>query len=133
MARSRTRTLAALAKGLAAAILMTLAGMALTAALSIRVPISDGALTVVNQVLKAASIVLGTVVAVGRGGERGFVTGMALAATYMILGYAGYVGLGGSAFSAADMLGEILFGAALGSVCGAILANLPARPRRRAA
>ena len=70
--------------------------------------------------------------AVGRGGERGFLTGMALAMLYMVLGYLGYVLLGGSAFSVPDMLGEILIGAAVGAAAGAVLANLPAKGRRRA-
>ena len=45
--------------------------------------------------IKVASILLGTLVAVGRGGERGFLTGMTLAALYMVLGYGCYAFLGG--------------------------------------
>ena len=67
----------------------------------------------------------------GRGGERGFLTGMTIAMLYMVLGYVFYVFLGGSAFSVPAMLGEILIGAAIGSLTGAVLANLPAKSGRR--
>ena len=78
-----------------------------------------------------ALMTLGVLLAVGRGGERGFFTGMALAIFYMALGYGMAVTLGGNAFAVPDMLGEILVGAALGSAFGAVLSNLP--PRRRTA
>ena len=85
-------------------------------------------ITALNQVMKLASILLGATVAIGRGGERGFFTGMALAILYMALGYACYVLLGGSGFVASEMLGEILIGAAIGAIAGAVLSNM--RPAR---
>lgn len=132
MAKSRIQVLAGLAKGLLAAVGLTLVLMAAVAAAAVFLRVSDGLLTALNQMMKLAAILLGVRLAVGRGGERGFMTGMALAMLYMILGYLGYVLLGGSAFSAADMLGEILIGAAIGAAVGAVLANLPAKGRRRA-
>ena len=83
-----------------------------------------------NQAMKLLAMVAGTCAAVARGGHRGFVTGMALSMLYMILGYGMYMGLGGGSFDAAGMLGEILIGAAVGGVCGAVRANLPAKRRR---
>ena len=130
MAKSRIQVLAGLAKGLLAAIALTLVLMAATAVAAMFLRISDGVLTALNQLMKLAAILLGVRMAVGRGGERGFLTGMALAMLYMILGCLGYVLLGGGAISAADMLGEILIGAAVGAAAGAVLANLPAKGRR---
>jgi hypothetical protein len=52
---------------------------------------------------------------------------------YMALGYACYVALGGNAFVITQMLGEILIGAALGAVVGAVLSNLPSGRGRRVA
>ena len=131
MARSRISILAAILKGLLAAIALTLVCMVIFAALVVFLHISDTFLAVLNQILKAAAIILGVRFAVGRGGERGFLTGMTLAMLYMVLGYALYVFLGGSAFSVPAMLGEILIGAAAGSVTGAIVSNLPAKSGRR--
>ena len=129
MERTRLKSVASLAKGLAAAVALTLIGMAgIAAAVYLRA--TDGAIHALNQLLKCAAILLGVRVCVGRGGQRGFLTGMTLAMLYMALGYAMSVGLGGSAFQTAGMLGEILIGAALGAVAGAVLANLPARRRR---
>jgi len=92
--------------------------------------VSDSTLVLLNQILKAAAAVLGVCAAVGRGGSRGFLTGAAVALLYMISGYAMYVVLGGEASTSA-MLGEMLMGAAIGAVTGAILANLRPKKRRR--
>ena len=121
--------MASILKGLLAAIALTIAMMAAVAAAAVWLKVSDGLLTALNQAMKALSILLGTLVAVGRGGERGFVTGMALAMLYMILGYGCYVALGGNAFVVSQMLGEILIGAALGAVAGAVLSNWPKKRR----
>ena len=133
MRDARLNILLSLIKGLLAAVALTLLCVAGLAALAVFARVSDGLITALNQALKTAAIILGVVVAVGRGGDRGFFTGMALAMAYMALGYWMYVALGGSAFSVTDMLGEILIGAAVGAIAGAILSNLPAKKRGRAA
>jgi len=133
MGRTRTQVFLSVVKGLLCAVALTLLLMVGVAALALGVRISDGALTALNQVMKALSILLGVTVAVGRGGRRGFLTGMTVAMLYMTLGYACYVALGGNAFVVTQMLGEILIGAALGAVVGAVLSNLPASQRRRTA
>ncbi len=92
--------------------------------------VSDRALTLLNQLLKLISILLGVRAAVGIGGTRGFATGAAVALCYMALGYALYWRLGGAVFSTMGMLGEMLLGGALGAAGGAVFANL--NPRRRA-
>lgn len=132
MTKSRAQVLASILRGLLAAVALTLLLMAVIAALAVWLRISDGLLTALNQIMKLASILLGATVAIGRGGQRGFVTGMTLAMLYMALGYAAYVALGGNAFSTSQMLGEILIGAAVGALAGAVLSNLPARGRRAA-
>ena len=132
MAKTRGQVLRAMLKGLGAAIGLTLLLMAGMAAMAVCLRVSDGLLTALNQVMKLASILLGAAVAIGRGGRRGFVTGMTIATLYMALGYACYVLLGGGAFAASEMLGEILIGAAIGAIAGTILSNLPERGRARA-
>ena len=130
MTKTRLETVLSLGKGLLAAIALTLLGMVGIAALAVYLRASDTLIRVLNQALKCLAILLGVTVSVGRGGLRGFFTGMALAIVYMALGYALAVGLGGNAFAVPGMLGEILIGAALGGVIGAVLSNLP-KPRRR--
>ena len=130
MPKSRTEVLLALARGLLCAIALTLAGMAVIAVLVVHARASDGTIRALNQLLKCAASVLGTIAAVGRGGRRGFVTGLVLAILYMALGYAMAVALGGNAFQVPGMLGEMLIGAAIGATCGAICSNLPARRAR---
>ena len=85
MTGSRTQTALGILKGLLAAVALTLLLMAAVAAMAVFWGLSDGLLTALNQVMKIAAILLGVYVAVGRGGARGFVTGMALAMLYMIL------------------------------------------------
>ncbi len=131
MAVNRGRVALSLVKGLLAAVGLTILWMAAVAALTALARMSDGLIMALNQVMKVAAIALGAYVAVGRGGERGFFTGMALAIVYMALGYGLYVALGGSAFAVREMLGEILIGAAIGAIAGALLANM--RPKRRRA
>ena len=133
MTRSRAQILSSILKGLLCAVALTLALMALVAALTLWLRVSDGLLTALNQIMKLAAIALGVRAAVGRGGSRGFVTGMTVAILYMATGYGCYVALGGNAFDAAEMLGEILIGATVGAATGAILSNLPQKGARRMA
>jgi putative membrane protein (TIGR04086 family) len=120
-------------KGLLCAVALTLLLMVGVAAAALKLRVSDGMLTALNQVMKLLSILLGVAVAVGPGGRRGFLTGMTVAMLYMTAGYICYVALGGNAFVVGQMLGEILIGAALGAVAGAVLSNLPSGRQRRTA
>ena len=133
MGKNRAQALASVLKGLLCAVVLTLLLMVGVAALALGVRISDGMLTALNQVMKLLSILLGAAVAVGRGGRRGFLTGMTVAMLYMTVGYVCYVALGGNAFVVSQMLGEILIGGALGAVAGAVLSNLPEKRGRRTA
>ena len=130
MKNARLRALWALSRGLLAAVAATLAGMLLLAAAVIYLDVTDGALAALNQLLKLFSVVLGARLAVGVGGERGFVTGAAVGLLYMALGYVLYWRLGGALFSAAAMLLEMLAGFAVGAAAGAVCANLRPRARR---
>lgn len=133
MATKRASALLSILKGLLAAAAVTLLGMALIAALVLTARLSDGVLTLLNQLLKALAVVLGVRAAVERGGNRGFFTGMTVALAYMIAGYGLYVALGGGRFEAAQMLGEMLLGAAVGGAAGAVRVNLKPKARRAVA
>lgn len=131
MSKYRLNTIVRLVKGLVASILLTLILMLLLAIAAVYCQLSDTSIQRLNQFIKIASIIFGVGFAVGRGGQQGFISGMALAIIYMVLGYVLYLTLGGNVFNAVTMLGEILIGAAVGGVAGAIFANLPAQKNRR--
>ena len=132
MEKTRVNTALRLLKGVAAASLATFPGMLLLAAAVVLTPISDKALTVCNQLLKAVCVFLGVWIAVGPGGERGLITGAAVGALYLLAGYGAYCALqGGGAW--AMLAGEISFGALLGAAFGALCANLSPRRRNRSA
>lgn len=130
MAVRRKNVAVDLFRGLLIAILLTLVAMLAAAALAIFARISDSAIRALNQAIKLGAILFGVRAAVPRGGVHGFATGAVIAMAYMILGYGLYVLLGGGAFSIVAMLGEILIGAAVGGVIGAIRANQSAQKRR---
>ena len=130
MEKARAGTALRLLKGVAAAALATFPGIALLAAVVALTPITDGALSVCNQALKAVCVCLGTFAAVGAGGERGLLTGAAVGALYLLAGYGVYCALeGGAAWGL--LAGEMAFGAAAGAAAGALCASLRPRKRRR--
>lgn len=130
MSSKRAGILFSVLKGVIAASCLTLIGMLILALLTVFFRISDQLLLIINQFLKAVSILAGVCAAVGRGGSRGFVTGAVVALLYMLLGYLLYCGLGGE-HSVSLMLGEMLMGVAIGAFTGAVLANMSPRKHRR--
>lgn len=115
--------------GLAIAIAFTVAAMLILAVALITLDAEDKTISIINQFVKIAAILLGTIFAVPRGGERGLASGVFIAVVYTVLGYICYLALGGASFSFTGMLGEILIGTAVGAVCGAVRANL--NPKRK--
>ena len=126
----RVQTILSILKGLGVAVAITLLGMALLAAIVIFTPISDGALTALNQVLKVASVFFGVLCAVKRGGERGLALGALVGLLYMILGYAAYCMIDAALAPAGQMALEFAMGALIGAVSGVICANMKPRKRR---
>ena len=122
----------AIARGLGAAIALTLAGMLILAALVVWARLGDRALIMLNQALKIAAIGLGALIAVKPGGRRGLALGGCVGLVYIALGY-GLTALSGLALVTARMLViEMAMGLLLGSLFGALAANLPARRRATA-
>lgn len=117
-------------KGLLFAIIITLAGMLLIAALVAWLGLPDKNIRLLNQIVKILAIILGTCAAVRRGGEMGLATGSFLALAYMALGYSMYTTMGGGSFEFDSMLGEMLIGAAAGAITGTVRANLSSKGRK---
>ncbi|MDO4371252.1 MAG: DUF3792 family protein [Clostridia bacterium] len=131
MKGKRTAVVKSIAAGLISAILVTLAGMLLMAGMMMVVSVGDRWLMILNQLLKIGSVILGTCMAVPRGGQRGLATGTAVALLYACIGYGMYAALGGAGFTIGGMLGEILICAAAGAVTGTIRANMQPNRRRK--
>ena len=127
--QSRRGVVAALVRGLAAAIGVTLIGMLILAALVVWAALSDTALGALNQALKLLAMAVGVLCAVRPGGERGLVKGACVGLIYIALGY-GVCALFNDLLITPAMLAlELLMGLGVGALCGAITANL--RPLRR--
>lgn len=124
MTNDRVHILFAILKGWLTSLAATLLGMALIVAAILIFNIEAPLLHILNQIVKIAALIFGVRIAVGIGGNRGFITGIVIATVYLIPGYISYVALGGGNFDAAVMLGEIAVGAAIGALTGTILANM---------
>ncbi len=113
-----------LLKGLGAAFLVTLVGVAVFALLMQWIRPSDGVVRIFNQVLKLAAIGVGVYVAVGRGQEGGLLRGAAVGALYMALGVAVYALLSGQQAPATAYMADLGMGVAGGGLVGMILSNI---------
>ena len=131
--KSRRKSAAmGLIRGIIAAIGITLIGMVILAGMVIFTGMGDSLIRILNQVLKALAVITGAYLAVGRGGERGLLTGAGIGAAYAVMGYAAYMLLGGGEFSIVELLGEMLIAVAAGSASGAVFANMKPRKKRGA-
>lgn len=126
----RRATVFSILKGVAAGVAATVLGMALLALLMVTAGLPDAALTFLNQALKVCALFIGALVAVGRGGTRGFALGAATGLTYMVLCYGLYCALDGALRPGGFLAGEFLIGAGIGALSGAVVANLPARRKK---
>ncbi|MDO4388771.1 MAG: TIGR04086 family membrane protein [Eubacteriales bacterium] len=129
MKKRRRGALSMLLRGLFFAIGITLLGMVLMAGAIVLLGMSDGLIRLCNQFLKVLAVGLGVFWAMGRGGEKGLVTGAAVGTVYALAGYCLCLVLGGGAFDLGQMLGEMLLCAAVGAATGVACSNLRA-PRR---
>ena len=116
-----------LLKGLAAALLVTVAGVAIFALVMQWVKPTEGAVRIFNQVLKLLSIAVGVWVAVGRGGDGGLISGAGVGLLYMAVGVALYAVLSGQQAPLTAYLADLGMGVAGGGIVGMILSNVSAR------
>lgn len=113
-----------LLKGLGAAILVTIVGVAVFALLMQWIRPSDTVVRIFNQVLKLTAIGVGVFVAVGKGQEGGLLKGAAVGVLYMALGVAVYAVLSGQQAPVSAYLADLGMGVAGGGIMGMILSNM---------
>ena len=116
-----------LLKGLGAALLASLAGVAVFALLMQWIRPSDGAVRIFNQVLKLLSIGVGVFVCVGRGQDGGLLRGALVGLVYMALGVGVYALLSGMTPSVSAWLADLGMGVAAGGIVGMLLTGMSPR------
>ena len=116
-----------LIKGLGAALLVTVAGVAIFALIMQWVKPTENAVRIFNQALKLVSIAVGVFVAVGRGGDGGLIRGAGVGLFYMAVGVALYAVLSGQQAPLTAYLADLGMGVAGGGIVGMILSNVSAR------
>lgn len=119
-------------KGVMAASVITIAGMFLLTGWVVLRGLDEGGIRVVNQVIKVISILAGVGLSVGRGGEKGLLTGAAVGSLYILIGYGLYSAIDGMNASAKVMAIEEAAGALIGACAGVALANMKAGKRVKA-
>ncbi len=113
-----------LLKGLGAALLVTIAGVAIFALLMQWIRPSDSVVRIFNQLLKLVSIGAGVFFAVGCGQEGGLLKGACVGAAYMALGVGVYALLSGQQAPVTAYLADLGMGVAGGGIMGMILSNI---------
>ena len=113
-----------LLKGMGAAILVTVAGVAIFALLMQWIRPEDRTVRIFNQLLKLVSICVGVGVCVGRGQEGGLMRGALTGLMYMAAGVGAYALLSGQSAAFTAYLADLGMGVAAGGVVGMILSNL---------
>lgn len=114
-------------KGLGAALVVTIAGVAIFALLMQWIRPTDGTVRIFNQVLKLLSIGVGVFVCVGCGQEGGLLRGAFVGLVYMALGVGVYALLSGQAAPWTAYLADLGMGVAGGGIVGMILSNMNPR------
>lgn len=116
-------------KGVMAASLITIGGMLLLTGWVVLRGLSENGIMIVNQLIKVISILAGVYLSVGRGGEKGLLTGAVVGILYILVGYGMYSALDAGAASARAMAVEEMAGALIGACTGVLLANMKAGKR----
>lgn len=119
--RRKSSLLARLLRGLLGAVGVTLGCILLFALMMQWLKPTDGAIRIVNQLIKLGAIFVGVWLAVGRGGEQGLLTGAGVGLAYMLIGVALYALLSGQQLPFAAYLSDVAMGVAGGGIAGAIL------------
>lgn len=120
-----------LAGVMAASVITIILMVILTGAVVLK-GLDDGTIRALNQVIKVISLLAGVLLSVGRGGERGLLTGAAIGILYILVGYGLYSIIDGTNANAKIMAIEEAAGGLIGASAGVVLANMKAGKRAKA-
>ncbi len=121
--RRRRRECPTLIKGILISVLTTAVLVIVFALIIALFGMSDGAIRVVNQLIKLLSVALGVRAAVCRGDHRGTMQGALLGLIYMGVGVTLYVLLSGQRMTIVDYVIDLLTGVAAGGLMGMLIGS----------
>lgn len=113
-----------LIKGSVVALIITLISILLFAVVLKFFELSDGLIMPINQLIKIISIFFGVKVMLKNCKEKGLIRGILLGVVYTLLSYLIFALLSRSFIFDLSVIFDILFGAAIGGICGVIVVNL---------
>lgn len=130
--KKRTDAVVRVMKGVMAAALLTIAGIVILSGIVVMRGLEENTIRILNQVIKALSLLAGVWISVGRGGEKGLLTGAAVGILYILIGYAMVSLMDAAETNAKVMAIEEAAGALLGGAYGIAFANMKGAARTRA-
>ena len=95
--------------------------------------LSDNILKIVNQIIKAISILFGTFVVLKYSNEKGLLKGLSIGICYTFLSFLIFSALNGSFVFDKSILNDTIFGGITGSICGIISVNLKKKSKNHQA
>lgn len=118
------------AKGSLIAVVVSLIGILFFAFVIKLFGITDEFLKPVNQVIKAASILVGVFGAVKKYRENGLVLGLIVGLCYTLLAFIVFSALNGSFALDKTLLNDVLFGGIMGAISGVIAVNIKKKSKK---
>ena len=115
----------ALIKGSIIALLVSMIGILLFALFLKFIAISDSAISWINQVIKALSILLGVRATLKISAGRGMIKGVLLGILYTFVAYLVFSFLSSSISFDTSTIIDFVFGGIMGGICGIIMNNSP--------
>ncbi len=88
------------------------------------VPLSEGVIGPVNQVIRGISIVIGTIIALKKTKEMGLIIGLLIGFVYTILSFLSFSILRGEFEFTKTILNDLAFASIIGGISGIIAVNL---------
>lgn len=86
--------------------------------------IGEGAISAIVQIIKGVAVLFGTLVAMKKTKEMGFLCGMTIGLIFTLLSFAVFSVLDNFTFEfSRTLLNDIVFGSIIGGICGIIAVN----------
>ena len=85
----------------------------------------EGAINVIVQIIKGASVLMGVMIAMKHQKEMGFLTGLAIGLLFTVISFVVFSCLDGFRFEfSGTLLNDLIFGSVIGGICGIIAVNI---------
>lgn len=114
-------------KGCLVAVSVSLVGILFFAFIIKIFGLTDGWIKPINQIIKAASILIGVFVALKKEKTQGLLKGAIIGLAYTLLAFVVFSILNGSFALDGALIVDILFGAIMGAICGVVFVNLKSK------